>query len=466
MRPPQTPCTKTAAGRTLKSSKNWHTKNALNISRKILQKSVCQQNRRVDTLQLNNVQLARRVSELQKELTQRDAELQVSREEAFQLRMQLNRLQNNTFEPSLYTLRDILASMVEESYKAHQIASNACSKLTSAATCDASTAGEDSVALERSINMSFANIEATSPATPGSVLAVGQPALSDAYFEGEPCQPTEVPESEYPATRESAQSVDMDCDSFTRTSTSTGRTMDVVQAAIPVTDGVVEVDPPTSRTGSSPESALLATSDDEYVPASMKRARRKGSSRNSRRKARPKPRSKARPPDKPSPTKTVYSLDTSSDHHFVAPELKEDVSQERILKTGENAPKLASPINLDSPEKVIVVDKPAVSEVQPTSKPQHRMPKRKRKRLKLIADDSVFIPISDAMMVNCSNRESGLNNENASPSAAEKAPSTGKTPSRTSEKRRPLSMMDDRLISRIHRAGRDAKPVLPPTWSA
>lgn len=130
MRTPQTP-----AGQALRSVgkglKNRPTQNNLNISRKILQKSgkyvhnwckmyvqivtifrflVCSNNKRIDALQFNNIQLARRVSELQMELSQTNTELQACKAEVFQHKVMSNRLQN----PSSDVIIDILPRSIFE----------------------------------------------------------------------------------------------------------------------------------------------------------------------------------------------------------------------------------------------------------------------------------------------------------------------------------------------------------------
>lgn len=57
-----------------------------------------QQSQRMESIQQNNVLLAKRVCDLQKELSDRTEELQNAQKDVFQLEMKLNRLQNSTAE--------------------------------------------------------------------------------------------------------------------------------------------------------------------------------------------------------------------------------------------------------------------------------------------------------------------------------------------------------------------------------
>ena len=108
---PQTPVVQSGTRRQVKRKRSLYSKNTLNISRKLLEKSgmcvlfvicfefqVVQQNQRIESIQQNNIQLAKRVCDLQKELSDRNAELQTAREDVFQLEVKLNRLQNSSYE--------------------------------------------------------------------------------------------------------------------------------------------------------------------------------------------------------------------------------------------------------------------------------------------------------------------------------------------------------------------------------
>lgn len=77
-------------GKLSKSSKHR------NISREILQNSVFGSTQRLDMLQMNNVELARKVTELKQEMNLQAIELQAERAESFNLRMKLNSLQSRS----------------------------------------------------------------------------------------------------------------------------------------------------------------------------------------------------------------------------------------------------------------------------------------------------------------------------------------------------------------------------------
>ncbi|EUB61254.1 hypothetical protein EGR_03929 [Echinococcus granulosus] len=362
--------------------RSWSNKNTLNISRKVLEKSVIQQNKHIESIQQNNIQLARKVSELQKELSERNAELQVSREETFQLQMKLNRLQNNSAESTLYALREKLASMTGEMFRAHELASRICSELA----LPQASPFPGSTPFSRRSNDSM-------PMTSSVTVLPGED-------EG-------VRRSNDATLRPSAQSVEMEFDSFGLVSNSVsypaGRETMVLppgneEAAAgnpPTPFQTRESAPPTPlqtmKSSPSKQSIPSCPNDggEDYVPGpKLKRKRVAATKKVEKATGAADISSVAEPAESDSSKAAVF-------HHLP---FNHQPTESHLLTAC-----VLTTVPLNQPEMDLKQggkNEEEVGEAEPPEpkNPPRRQSKRRRKRLRLITDDSVFIPITDSMM--------------------------------------------------------------------
>ncbi|VDM20715.1 unnamed protein product [Hydatigera taeniaeformis] len=407
---PQTPPVSSGKRQNRAPKRNLTSKRTLNISRKILEKSVIQQNKRIESVQQNNIQLARRVSELQKELSDRTAELQFSREEIFQLRLKLNRLENNSAESALHALCEKLASVMEEIYRAHEFATRVCSEI---AAPQASPSPEGISSSRKSIDS--IQMECTNAAIPGAGEDVRSPI--DTAF------------------RASAQSVEMELDSFDPAVTSVSCLCIIVKfleslsfCGFGYSSGRKTMVPPLNSEevvlGTPP--TLLHTGMSS--PAKIFQTRRSASPilRHSERSSSPtqsisscpaedeacvstaKPKRKRGPAVKKS-KETFICADTGAvaESAMSAPSEVVDslVLPSDLQPTGSHpSPTSSLPTTCSNqPEAGLEKEKKSGGKAEKMEPPEpgslpRSQSKRRRKRLRLIADDSVFIPISDSMM--------------------------------------------------------------------
>ncbi|CDS38003.1 expressed conserved protein [Echinococcus multilocularis] len=379
--------------------RSWSNKNTLNISRKVLENSVIQQNKHIESIQQNNIQLARKVSELQKELSERNTELQVSREETFQLQMKLNRLQNNSAESTLYALREKLASMTGEMFRAHELASRICSEL---ALPEASPFPGSTPFSRRSNNFM--------PMTPSVTVLPGDD-------EG-------VRRSNAATLRPSAQSVEMEFDSFGRVSNSVvtilprGSPLESTLPSVgypagrktmvlpPGNEEVAAGNPPTPfqtresapptplqtmKSSPSKQSIPSCPNDggEDYVPGpKLKRKRVAATKKVEKSTGAADISSVAEPAESASSKAAVF-------HHLP---FDRQPTESHLL-----AACFLTTVPLNQPEMDLKQggkNEEEVGEAEPPEpkNPPRRQSKRRRKRLRLITDDSVFIPITDSMM--------------------------------------------------------------------
>ncbi|VDK40738.1 unnamed protein product [Taenia asiatica] len=386
----QTPSVQSTKRQNRALKRGWSAKNTLNISRKILEKSVIRQNKHIESIQQNNIQLAKRVSELQKELTERTTELQVSREESFQLRLKLNRLQNNSAESALHAVCGKLASMTEEMFKVHEFAVKICSELA---------------------------VPEASPFPGGTPFSLNSndSAPMECAVTVLPDEDEEVKSSNGATPRCSAQSVEMEMDSFGPAPDSfvgypTGR-----KTMAPPSSGedVIVATPPTPfQTRKSSPAALFQNRSDSPAAAQT-------------RKSSPPTQSISSCPDEddedyvPSPKAKrkrippVKKAKKSSRAAVAVAEITEPAtsgvdpsdlpSDHQRMESNPPSAAVSATASLNKPEVNFKQGEGNEEKVEETVPPKPRNPprrqsRRRRKRLRLIADDSVFIPISDSMM--------------------------------------------------------------------
>ncbi|KAL5105075.1 hypothetical protein TcWFU_000321 [Taenia crassiceps] len=386
----QTPSAHSAKRQNRAAKRNWSAKKALNISRKILEKSVIQQNARIGSIQQNNIQLARRVSELQKELSERTAELQVSREESFQLRLKLNRLQNNSVESALHSLRERLASVTEEMFNIHEFAARVCSELS---LPDVSPCPRDTPFSRGSDG--FVPMECTVTVLPGEEEAV---RISNDVTLGS-----------------SVQSVEMELDSFDVTANPfvgypTGRKT----LALPVSNEKVVGTPPFPfQTGGSSLANLQNRGSDSPTPLQIGKSspptQLTSSCPNEDETYVPKPERKRIPPIKKAKkiSGAVGTVAASETTESAPSEPVDPLDLPSDREPTESHPPSASVLAIASLNQLAMELKHGKEEseekveevvlLEPKDPPR-RQSRRRRKRLRLIADDSVFIPISDSMV--------------------------------------------------------------------
>ncbi|KAH9279300.1 hypothetical protein ECG_08504 [Echinococcus granulosus] len=379
--------------------RSWSNKNTLNISRKVLEKSVIQQNKHIESIQQNNIQLARKVSELQKELSERNAELQVSREETFQLQMKLNRLQNNSAESTLYALREKLASMTGEMFRAHELASRICSELA----LPQASPFPGSTPFSRRSNDSM-------PMTSSVTVLPGED-------EG-------VRRSNDATLRPSAQSVEMEFDSFGLVSNSV---VTILSRGSPLESTLPSVGYPAGR-----ETMVLPPGNEEAAagnpPTPFQTRESAPPTPLQTMKSSPSKQSIPSCPNDggedyvPGPklkrkrvaaTKKVEKATGAADISSVAEPAESDSSKAAVFHhlPFNHQPTeshlltacVLTTVPLNQPEvdlKQGGKNEEEVGEAEPPEpkNPPRRQSKRRRKRLRLITDDSVFIPITDSMM--------------------------------------------------------------------
>ncbi|KAL5972190.1 hypothetical protein TSMEX_000058 [Taenia solium] len=387
----QTPSVQSTKRQNRALKRGWSAKNTLNISRKILEKSVIRQNKHIESIQQNNIQLAKRVSELQKELTERAAELQVSREESFQLRLKLNRLQNSSAEVSaLHAVCGKLASMTEEMFKVHEFAAKICSELAvpEASPFPGGTPfsrnSNDSAPMECAVTVlpdEDEEVKSSNGATPRS-------SAQSVEMELDSFDPAPDSFVGYPTGRKTMAPPSSGEDTIVATPLTPFQTRKSSPAALfqnrsdsPAAPQTRKSSPPTQSISSCPDE-----DDEDYVPSPKAKRKRVPPVK----KAKKTSRAAVAVAEITEPaTSGVDSPDLPSDHQRMEPDPPSAV--------------VSATASLNKPEVNFKRGEGNEEKVEETVPPKPRNPprrqsKRRRKRLRLIADDSIFIPISDSMI--------------------------------------------------------------------